>query len=77
MTVLVDSDILIEVSRGKNAEVIAAWIELSSSEAAVLYSPVSVAELWAGARHSEHDALNNLFAGLACAPIDAEVGRQA
>jgi predicted nucleic acid-binding protein len=42
-----------------------------------LYSPVSVAELWSGARPSEHDALNNLFGGLACVAIDAEVGRQA
>jgi predicted nucleic acid-binding protein len=77
MTVLVDSDILIEVSRGTNADVVAAWIELSNSDAVVLYSPVSVAELWAGARPSEHEALHNLFAGLACVPIDAEVGRQA
>src|SRR5215472_17116182 len=77
MTVLVDSDILIEVSRGKNAAVVAAWLELSNSDPAVLYSPVSVAELWAAARPSEHDALNHLFEGLACVPIDAEVGRQA
>ena len=50
MTVLVDSDILIEVSRGKNAVIAKKWMELSESDAAVLYSPVSVAELWAGAR---------------------------
>jgi hypothetical protein len=40
MTVLVDSDILIEVSRGKNADVVSKWIDLSHSDAAVLYSPV-------------------------------------
>ena len=77
MTVLIDSDILIEVSRGRNADVISRWIELSTSDAAVLYSPVSVAELWAGARPSEYDALRNLFRALTCAPIDEEVGRQA
>lgn len=76
-TVLVDSDILIEVSRGGNADVIERWIELSSSDAAVLYSPVSVAELWAGARPSEHNAIENLFRTLACAPIDSEAGRHA
>ncbi|MGH9632597.1 MAG: type II toxin-antitoxin system VapC family toxin, partial [Bryobacteraceae bacterium] len=43
----------------------------------VLYSPVSVAELWAGARPREHDALNNLFRALTRVPIDGEVGRQA
>jgi predicted nucleic acid-binding protein len=77
MTVLVDSDILIEVSRGRNSDVVSTWIELSNSDAAVLYSPVSVAELWAGARASEFDALGNLFRALTCTPIDEEVGHQA
>ncbi len=77
MTVLVDSDILIEVSRGRNADVVSKWIDLSNSDAAVLYSPVSVAELWAGARPNEYDALSNLFRALTCIPIDEEAGRQA
>jgi predicted nucleic acid-binding protein len=76
-SVLVDSDILIEVSRGRNADIIARWIDLSNSDDAVLYSPVSVAELWAGARPKEHDALRNLFLALTCAPIDEEAGRRA
>jgi predicted nucleic acid-binding protein len=77
MTVLVDSDILIEVSRGRNAGIISKWIELSNSDAAVLYSPVSAAELWAGARPPEYDAITNLFRALICIPIDADTGRQA
>jgi predicted nucleic acid-binding protein len=77
MSVLVDSDILIEASRGRDAELISRWLELSGSDAAILYSPVSVAELWAGARPAEHDALDNLFRALTCVPIDAETGRQA
>ena len=77
MTVLVDSDILIEVSRGRDADIVAKWIDLSNSDAAVLYSPVSVAELWAGARPNEFDALKNLFRALTCTPIDEEAGRQA
>jgi predicted nucleic acid-binding protein len=76
-SVLVDSDILIEVSRGRNAEIIARWMDLSNSDDAVLYSPVSVAELWAGARPKEHEALRNLFLALTCAPIDEEAGRRA
>jgi predicted nucleic acid-binding protein len=76
-TVLVDSDILIEVSRGRNADIVSRWIDLSSSDAAILYSPVSVAELWAGARPSEYDAIENLFGSMACAPIDSETGHQA
>lgn len=77
MTVLVDSDILIEVSRGKDAGIVSRWIELSESDAAVLYSPVSVAELWAGARPGEHDALNRLFRALRCTPVDEEAGHRA
>ncbi len=77
MTVLVDSDILIEVSRGRNAEIISQWLDLARANVAVLYSPVTVAELWAGARPNEHDALNRLFHALKCAPIDQETGHQA
>jgi len=77
VTVLVDSDILIEVTRGKDREIVSRWVELSLSDSVILYSPVSVGELWAGARPAEHEALDNLFRALTCANIDAEVGRQA
>jgi predicted nucleic acid-binding protein len=76
-SVLIDSDILIEVSRGRNADIVQRWMDLSKSDDAVLYSPVSVAELWAGARPKEHEALKNLFLALTCAPIDEEAGRRA
>ena len=77
MTVLVDSDILIEVSRGRNDDVVSKWIELSKADAAVLYSPVSLAELWAGAKPNEYETLTNLFRALTCVPIAEEVGHQA
>ena len=37
MSVLVDSDILIEVSRGRDAGIIERWPDLSRSEIGVLY----------------------------------------
>ena len=77
MTVLVDCDILIEVSRGRNRGIVSKWVDLSNAAAAVLYSPLSVAELWAGARPNEYDALNNPFRALTCAALDEEAGRQA
>ena len=77
MSVLVDSDILIEVSRGRDTDLVSRWTELSRSDVGILYSPVSAAELWAGARPAEQDALNNLFRTLTCIRIDAETGRQA
>ena len=77
MSVLVDSDILIEVTRGQNEDVLSRWARLGQSEDDILYSPVTAAELWAGARPSEHQALSNLFRALLCAPLDAEAGRMA
>ncbi len=77
MTVLVDSDILIEVSRGRDQEILSRWSELSQSDNTVLFSPVTAAELWAGARPREHEAITNLFRALVCVPIDSETGRQA
>jgi predicted nucleic acid-binding protein len=77
MSVLVDSDILIEVSRGRDTDIVSRWTELSRSDVVILYSPVSAAELWAGARPAEHDALNNLFGVLKGVAIDAATGRQA
>lgn len=77
MTVLVDSDILIEVSRGVNATILSKWAELSESKSVILCSPVTVAELWHGARPNEYDSITNLFQTLLCVPVDSETGKQA
>ncbi|MBS1874342.1 MAG: type II toxin-antitoxin system VapC family toxin [Acidobacteria bacterium] len=77
MTLLVDSDILIEVSRGRDAGIVSRWEELAASDAAILCSAVSVAELWAGARPHESKGLEYLFQTLTCVPADAVIGRNA
>lgn len=77
MTVLIDSDILIEVLRGRDRKILQDWVDLAASENAVLYSPVSEAELWAGARANEREALANLFKALECVVIEGEIGRLA
>jgi predicted nucleic acid-binding protein len=77
VSVLVDSDILIEVTRGRDKDVLARWVDLSESNDNVVYSPVSLAELWAGALPQEHAALTDLFLALTCVPIDRDTGRQA
>jgi predicted nucleic acid-binding protein len=77
VTVLVDSDILIEVSRGRNPDILSRWTQLAESGSAILCSPVSSAELWAGALPREHEATAKLFRTLLCVPIDYETGRQA
>lgn len=77
MTVLVDSDVLIEVTRGRDEDILARWAALGTSDTTVLYSPVTAAELWAGARPQEHEVLTNLFRSLLCVQADGETGRLA
>jgi hypothetical protein len=77
MTVLVDSDVLIEVTRARDAATLQKWADLAESTDVVLCTPVSVAELWHGARPSEHRVLRDLFNALVCVPLDAATGTQA
>ena len=77
MTVLVDSDIVIEVCRERDDDVLSRWLELGHSGRAILYSPVTAAELWGAVRQGERETLTNLFRTLLCAPADYETGRQA
>jgi len=53
-SVLIDSDVLIEVSRAKDTAILAKWDDLSRGNTALLRLPVTVAELWHGARQTEH-----------------------
>jgi len=75
--VLIDSDILIEVSRARDKAILERWNELSVSDAVLLCSPVTVAEIWHGVRPGEQAILDALFGCLLCVPIDLEVGRRA
>ncbi len=77
MSVLVDSDIVIEVCRERDIAIHSRWMELARSGRAILYSPVTAAELWGGVRQREGEALTNFFRTLLCVPIDYETGRQA
>ena len=75
--VLVDSDVLIEILRGRNARIIEQWIVLRETNLLVAYSPVSSAEIWCGARGPESESIAALFAALACIPIDEVIGKRA
>ncbi|HWX38929.1 MAG TPA: type II toxin-antitoxin system VapC family toxin [Candidatus Sulfotelmatobacter sp.] len=75
--ILVDSDVLIEVSRARDRFLLARWEELIRSEFPVFCSPVTIAEIWHGARPNERDALEALFGAISCVPIDSNIGRRA
>ena len=77
MTVLVDSDVLIEILRGRNEEILDRWEELGQGADQILYSPVTAAELWGGARPSEFERLAAFLRTLECAVADADTGRKA
>jgi predicted nucleic acid-binding protein len=77
VNILVDSDVLIEISRERDKDILSRWTALADSDNAILCSPISSAELWAGAWPREHEALTNLLRALVCAPIDCQTGRQA
>jgi predicted nucleic acid-binding protein len=75
--ILIDSDILIDVARGRDARLLARWTELSGSDTVIACSPVTIAEMWHGARPDEYTALHALFGALTCVPIGPEIGRRA
>jgi predicted nucleic acid-binding protein len=72
--VLIDSDILIEVSRARDHAILSLWRDLGQSDTALCCSPVTLAELWHGALPHENADLNALFAVILCIPIDMEIG---
>jgi hypothetical protein len=76
-SILIDSDILIEVSRARDAAILAQWNQLGLSNLPLFCSPVTVAEIWHGARPQEHAAITALFAAIECVPIDLAIGQRA
>jgi predicted nucleic acid-binding protein len=74
---LIDSDILIEVLRARDHDLLAQWEALSRNSTALFCSPVTIAELWHGARPQEVQALETLFAAINHVPIDAQIGQRA
>lgn len=77
MNVLIDSDILIDILCSRDSSLFADWQELVLAGAAIFYSPVSAAEIWAGARTDEQKIIRELFHALICVPIDLSIGELA
>ena len=77
MTVLIDTDIAIEVLRARDQAILSKWSALALSGADVLYSPVTAAEVWAGALPREHQLISRFFRPLLCIATDYEAGQLA
>lgn len=63
---LIDSDVLIEVLCRRDETIVSAWTTLADSGEPVFVSPVSIAEIWAGARQNEREAIAALFEARLC-----------
>lgn len=74
--ILLDSDVIIEILRG-NEEVTEEVIGLGKSGRAVLYTPVSKAEIYHGIREGETGKAEALFSGCRSVPITDEIGEKA
>lgn len=77
MNVMIDSDIAIDVLRGRDTVVIAQWVALTDSDSAVLISPMTFAEVGAGAFDHEMERIRLFFASLVSTRIEASTGRLA
>ena len=74
--VLLDSDVLIEWLRG-HEPVVQQIGTLIEEHAELFWTPVSIAEIFAGVRKDEEDAVANLFVLLESLPVTPAVGRKA
>lgn len=77
MSVLIDSDIVIEVLRARDQVILAQWSKLADSRSLILVSPITFAEVEAGARTREMPAIARCFAPLTCVAIDQKIGQLA
>ena len=77
MSVLVDSDIVIEVLRARDLAILAQWSLLADSQSPILVSPITIAEVGAGALPNELQSISRLFAPLTCVLIDQKIGQLA
>jgi predicted nucleic acid-binding protein len=76
-TVLLDTDILIEVLRQRDASILAQWRRITGGTDLVFYTPVTTAELWQGSRPGEESAALEVLDTLICVPLNDEIGRRA
>lgn len=77
MSVLLDTDIAIEIQRGRDQRILEKWTNLVASGETIYFSPVVSAEIWAGARPREFQLIAGFFNALVCLPANDETGELA
>ena len=74
--ILLDSDVIIEWLRG-HPPFTEQMVALIEAHADLCWTPVSIAEILAGSRKSEAEAIADLFLLIETLPITSDVGRKA
>jgi predicted nucleic acid-binding protein len=77
VSVLIDSDIVIEVLRARDQAILAQWSLLADSHTPILVSPITLAEIGAGAFPHELQIISRFFAPLTSVAIDEKIGQLA
>ena len=76
MSILVDTDVLIEYLRN-NETIVKRFLEVYKREKRLCFSPVTRAEIVAGLRKGEGEITTKLFGLMECLKIDDAVGHKA
>lgn len=76
MSILVDTDVLIEYLRD-NEKIVKLFLEVYKREKRLCFSPVTRAEIVAGLRRGEETVTANLFGLMECLKIDDGIGHKA
>jgi predicted nucleic acid-binding protein len=77
VSVLIDSDIVIEVLRARDQAILSQWSVLADSHSPILVSPITIEEVGAGALAHELQIISRFFAPLTCVAIDRKIGQLA
>lgn len=75
-SVLIDSDIIIEILRG-NIQIAGVVKKMWHNGARLTYSPITMAEVRAGMRPAEEKATMDLLESMECVPIDKTIAKKA
>jgi len=76
MAILIDTDVLIEYLRDKEA-IVSGLVEAYERGNRLCFSPITRAEITAGLRKGEEEITHKLFAIMECLKIDDDIGLKA
>ena len=77
MTILVDTNILIELFRNRQSAIFTQWRDHLLAGDAVLYSAITGIEIRHGLRPSEVAGVEQILAHMSCLPVTCEIAAQA